>query len=191
MGEDLNEPTINIRPMEISVLRVGNKQMTISVFNQLYEEKPFDQNFNIHAELWGKVNRNDSYLIFKTTAGIRKYNIREFDRPIRANKLSVSIWKALAIREKSFELDQIGRKLRDYYSDKESEEDSIYGYITQLTTDPYFKSDERYIALLEQGLYGDFKIEVQNEYNLGIEKLNKRNALIEVFEKLPQLFIAV
>jgi hypothetical protein len=51
MPDQLNKPIITISLLEIFVLRVGNKQMTISVFNQLYEEKPFDENFEINTEL--------------------------------------------------------------------------------------------------------------------------------------------
>ena len=121
--------------------------MTISVFNQLYEQKPFDLNFNINAELWGKVNRKDTYLVFRTTTGVRICNIAEFDRPIKPIKLSASIGKALSIRDTSFELEHMRSKLRDFYYDMESEEDSMYRFITELTTNPYYKSDDRDITL--------------------------------------------
>lgn len=68
----LSSPQITTLMAEINVVKIGNKQMTISVFNQLYEEDCFDKNSNIIYPIWGRVNRDQEYIIFQKGSDLRK-----------------------------------------------------------------------------------------------------------------------
>lgn len=189
MQGQFDNKEIQVRQLEISVLRVGNKQMTISVFNQLYEQKPFDSDYNLTNELWGKVNRDGNYVIFNTEEGIRKFNISSFNHSLHANDFSDSIGKALAKKERSFELEHMKSKLYNYFSDLD-DESHISELLYQLSLDHGDLHPADY-HVFSNALYGDFRAEIEIEYNEGIKRLQRRNELVHVFAQLPQLFIAV
>ncbi len=186
-----NTLNINIQPFEISVLRVGNKQMTISVFNQLYEEKPFDQSYDLVVDLWGKVNRSDSYVIFKSDKGIRKFNTANFNRKIVPNSFSESLIKVFNIKTTSFELGHMRSKLMDFYYEQNDHEKMLYYVIRKISADFPEELTDQDGEVLKRELSGDFKIQVLNEFENGLKRLEKRNRLVDVFAQLPQLFIAV
>lgn len=71
------QPIIETITAEISVVKIGNKQMTISVFNQLYEEEAWDKSYNILYPIWGKTNRDKEYVIFQKGTELRKCVIPE------------------------------------------------------------------------------------------------------------------
>ncbi len=192
MANEVNDATLKIQPMEISVLKVGNKQMTISVFNQLYEEKPYNQEFEIVAELWGKVNRGDDFVVFKTERGVRKFNCKHYYRELPANALGESIAKALDNNEHSFELNHFRRQLLDFYNDQKW--DLPYSLETALdliTCEPRYRVNRDFWVDFERSLSGEFREAVEKEYQKGLDLLAKRNSLVPVFAQLQQLFIAV
>lgn len=70
-------PTIETMMVEVRVIKIGNKQMTLSVFDQLYEERPFDENWSIIYLMWGKVRRKEGdWVIFQKGNELRKWRIQ-------------------------------------------------------------------------------------------------------------------
>lgn len=57
--ETLHTPRISTLTIEVSVIKIGNNKMTLSVFDQLYQESPLDDNEKIIYPVWGKVNRSE------------------------------------------------------------------------------------------------------------------------------------
>lgn len=72
MGTKILEPTITTVTAELFVVKIGNKQMTISVYNQLYMEDCWDKEYNIMYPVWGKINRDNEYVIFQKGNELRK-----------------------------------------------------------------------------------------------------------------------
>jgi hypothetical protein len=91
-------------------------------------------------------------LIFKAAAGIRKYNIAEFGRHISVNELGNSIVKALSFKEKSFELDHMRNKLREFYMQRSPYDASLQEVVASLVSDSSFRSTNRDRVLLEESL---------------------------------------
>lgn len=77
MENKVTMPLISTLVAEIRIVKIGNKQMTISVFNQLYEEYCFDLEWNILYPIWGKVKRDYSieYVIFQKGSDLRKMEL--------------------------------------------------------------------------------------------------------------------
>ena len=75
MKTKISKPTVETITAEINVVKIGNKQMTISVFNQLYTEKCWDDEYNILYPVWGKIKRNYEYVIFQKNNELRKCHI--------------------------------------------------------------------------------------------------------------------
>ena len=71
----ISKPTVETITAEINVVKIGNKQMTISVFNQLYTEKCWDDEYNILYPVWGKILRDSEYIIFQKNNELRKCEI--------------------------------------------------------------------------------------------------------------------
>jgi len=76
MSVEIENASINSVQVLINVVKIGQKQMTQAVFNQLYEEKPWDDFYNITQFLWGKVNyKGTDYIVFQSENELRKYEI--------------------------------------------------------------------------------------------------------------------
>ncbi len=75
MKTKISKPTVETITAEINVVKIGNKQMTISVFNQLYIEKCWDDEYNILYPVWGKIKRDSEYIIFQKNNELRKCEI--------------------------------------------------------------------------------------------------------------------
>jgi hypothetical protein len=76
MSVEIENASINSVQVSINVVKIGQKQMTQAVFNQLYEEKPWDDYYNITQFLWGKVNyKGTDYIVFQSDNELRKYEI--------------------------------------------------------------------------------------------------------------------
>jgi hypothetical protein len=72
MGTKISQPTVETITAELFVVKIGNKQMTISVFNQLYCEDCWDEEWNLVYPIWGKINRDGEYVIFQKGNDLRK-----------------------------------------------------------------------------------------------------------------------
>lgn len=76
MATKLSNPEISTITAELNVIQIGNKQMTIAVFNQLYcEDCWIDEQFRILYPIWGKVKRDDEWVIFQKGNDLRKCRI--------------------------------------------------------------------------------------------------------------------
>lgn len=78
----IESPKVESLTISVNVIRIGNKQMTLSVFNQIFEENPFDENNNIIYNIWGKINYGKKdyetsriWVIFQKGDGLRKYGL--------------------------------------------------------------------------------------------------------------------
>lgn len=81
MENKLSTPQITTLKAELRIVQIGNKQMTISVFKQLYEELCYDDNYRIIYPIWGKVNREEAiYCIFQKGNELRKMKLPEMFR---------------------------------------------------------------------------------------------------------------
>lgn len=77
MGTGISQPKIETITAELFVVKIGNKQMTISVYNQIYIEDCWDKEWNILYPVWGKTNRDGEYIIFQKGSELRKCKIPE------------------------------------------------------------------------------------------------------------------
>lgn len=74
MENKIVSPQISTLIAEINIIKIGNKQMTVSVFKQLYEQPFYDDNFNIIYPIWGIVKREGSYfVVFQVDSQLFKY----------------------------------------------------------------------------------------------------------------------
>lgn len=85
MNNTLHQPTITSMTIEVSVIRIGQKQMTLSVFDQLYFGKCYresDKSYEIIYPLWGKVKKKGTeYAVFQVENELIKMEIPE-ERPM-------------------------------------------------------------------------------------------------------------
>jgi len=73
MSVEIENASINSVQVSINVVKIGQKQMTQAVFNQLYEEKPWDSYYNITEFLWGKVkHKGTDYIVFQSENELKK-----------------------------------------------------------------------------------------------------------------------
>ena len=62
--------------VEIRVLTINQKKMTLSVFNQIREEPLFDNNFHQLGEVLGYVNKKDYWIIWSNGKELRKAKLQ-------------------------------------------------------------------------------------------------------------------
>lgn len=75
MANKISQPTVATITAELNVVKIGNKQMTVSVYNQLYIENCWDKEYNILYPIWGKTNRDGEFVIFQKGNELRKCRI--------------------------------------------------------------------------------------------------------------------
>ena len=75
MANKISQPTVATITAELNVVKIGNKQMTVSVYNQLYIENCWDKEYNILYPVWGKTNRDGEFVIFQKGNELRKCKI--------------------------------------------------------------------------------------------------------------------
>lgn len=80
--------------VKVSVVKIDNKKLTKSIFNQLHYSSPFDSLFNLkeNVKFLGYVNDDFRYLIWTNGEFIFKCNLNEFTkfRKIDLNKNTIS-----------------------------------------------------------------------------------------------------
>jgi hypothetical protein len=92
MKNKIATPQISTLRVDIRIIQIGNKQMTINVFKQLYEKKCWDNKFNIIYPIWGKVYYKDfEYVIFQEGNELRKIRIPSIDL-VKDSRFSSSDW---------------------------------------------------------------------------------------------------
>jgi len=183
MKNKLELPHISTLKAELSVVKIGNKQMTISVFKQLYNEKCYDEKFNIIYPVWGKVLRDDiEYVIFQKGDELRKCEI-----PILLTKIM--------------------SKKDIYYRYFDGNHNGHWGvYIDFVNLMDNYETQLIEKGILRYTVFGssnEFEIKFMNSLtNSQLEQLDKvykqclplrlnRNLMVEELHKSRQLFIAV
>jgi len=83
MSVKIESPRIETCTVSVNVIKIGKKQMTLSVFDQLIEDKPFNSDLELNSNLWGFVKRKDKgrkrfskdvfYLVFSKNESLFKW----------------------------------------------------------------------------------------------------------------------
>lgn len=191
MKNKIKSPTISTLVAELRVVRIGNKQMTKAVFNQLYASKPHDDNYNIVYPIWGKVKLEGEWVIFQNGNDLNKFYI---PKPHEGNpynetdylynmylstKWFIEAYKhinngssILNIDDEEFDV----RDCRDYAGCKRDVPDKIKDFIYSFCSQ-HFSPDT------SKDFNKDFF-----EYS---SKFIAYNKMVEALQNAPQLFIAV
>jgi len=187
MKANYEQPTITTVSIEVKVLRIGNKQMTLSVFDQLYEESPCDsyedELYEIAHPIWGKVRRKDeNFVIFEKNGELRKYKMwgreqvysfegavyftvtRQLDH--YDSDFFFPDWKKL------YDLKTHSRNLPDsFYYDSYGKANRVKWFLSQLT-------EEELTSM-------------QDQFNKALSSTNAWNNFQDILSKSEQIFIAV
>lgn len=151
MSNIISTPSISTILAELHVIQIGKKQMTISVFNQLYEsDKCYDDDLNIIYPIWGKINREIEWVIFQKNNELRKQEM-----PLRRKPQMYNYIFAKYIKDNhesrlnmtpslSNLLFRISRHLEIRYSDIEELKKDLDKSICDLI-DEQFQKDTKYI----------------------------------------------
>jgi hypothetical protein len=204
------ENNYKITPLtvEISVLKIGKKQCTIAVFKQL-KKKNFRWDYVNDIEIWGEVYYSEKwYIIFSYNKEIYKcskqfqiklhyqqtpswegnYSIHDFKKISSKDESQQAILNALYSAgnpslEDEFLLEYIN--VREFY-EKFNMDNRMFASNYERNLDLITDKFNELISL--KNLINEDKREVLIHHLESIEKLNN---LIETFDNLPQLFIAV
>lgn len=186
----ISAPTITIER-----IRVNGKLITASLFRQLYEEKPFNNDFDLLYEISGKVLQKNEFVVFMTPQGPRKFDISKYKNQSNASSIESNLFSSLHSELLSGELSNIRFAIQQYYRGlaDQSDEDSyvaelIYPLLSGKAGYSKLERENSYDSLLHL-LTGDFKTVVYNEYQKSLDKIEKRNHLVKTFNECPQVFL--
>ena len=200
------ENNYKITPLtvEISVLKIGKKQCTIAVFKQLKEQNLYWERVN-DIEIWGEVYYSQEwYIIYSYNKEIYKcpkteqkpknplwesyYSIHDFKKISSKDESQQAILNALYLAENPSLANEF---LLEYITDKEFYEK--FNMDNRMFAENYYKNmklitDKFHELISLKNLINKDKRRLLTHHLESIEKLNN---LIETFDNLPQLFIAV
>lgn len=186
---------IGTEKITIDRIRVNNKLLTASLFRQLYEEKPFNDDFDLLYEISGKVFQKSEFVVFMTPQGPRKFDITKYKKKICAQSIESNLFSSLHNDLIAPELGKIRLAICQYFRDlaNQSNEDSYereFIYPLLSGTVGYSKLErENYYSSLLCLLTGEFKDFVSSEYQNSLDKIEKRNHLVKIFNECPQVFL--
>jgi hypothetical protein len=190
MTSKITTPTVATITAELNVVKIGNKQMTISVFNQLYQENCWDEEYNILYPIWGKTNRDGQYVIFQKGTELRKSEIPRQANPLRfidhfldflqSKNLEIATTR---LNENSFIKDCWERYDLNTYKLK----------IQKISTwaDRKYLVDEDIVNRVILNMDNELKKEHQELFNKALWLSQKRVKMIESLHNSQQLFIAI
>lgn len=172
MNNVIQQPRVSTMTVEISVIKIGNNKMTLSVFDQLYTGKPYDEYFKIIYPIWGKVNRSgDDYVIFQINNELRKIKIpRELDLYDFEESLRKSTTNSSGF---GFYLRSANVRFKDWIKEPGN----------------YYFSDV-HLKFMDSLTDVDKNI-IMDEYNQTSDKIKSFNDMIDKLRSSNQLFIAV
>lgn len=187
MTTKLNNPTIETITAEISIVRIGNKQMTISVFNQLYEEKCWDEYYNVIYPVWGKTNREREYIIFQKDNELRKC---ELPKKIKMRNYGLFFWDFVS--ENKDEIHSIIPTNKKDWLGK----NSVYYLFLLCDSNSYdnrFRIHEftSYVPLAEPAVPENILKSLKANYEEYVSFIASNHNMIDYFNNQRQLFIAV
>lgn len=173
MNNVIQQPRISTLTVEISVIKIGNNKMTLSVFDQLYESEPHDQFCNLIHSIWGKVNRSGAdYVVFQKDNELRKWKIPRkehtwgFESSIEQTISSKFISKGYFLTSASNTYDSLKKQKQHVHS--------IY-------------TVSQFMNILSD----DQRNEIIDEYNRHVCYTKLYNEMIDKLKESNQLFIAV
>ncbi len=218
MENNIKEPKITTMSIDVKVIRIGNKQMTKAVFNQLYTERLWDDDFNVLFPIWGKVHDGDlEYAIFQKEDSLKKARIDFVSKTLNNGRRTMPSMDFSRYKNCSSLFNFISERLegiQEYYE----------GYLNNLKSDVPFKfrfrspiykpmelefikpieidetSTAKLVAYLKDldfnGLFGFLEThDVLNVIVVDWTTYRKRRMaifkMIKEFQDLPQLYIAV
>lgn len=156
--------------------------MTISVFNQLYTEKCWDDEYNILYPIWGKANREEEYVIFQKGNELRKCTI-----PPKLRKIQFV--------ESFIDYVQSKKDLFLFSSDMNYDKDPKLDYKNALAKIAHC----RFRSTIKQDdfdkayefLDSKYKTEHQKLFERDNWEVEKQNKMVEQLQLVRQLFIAI
>ena len=191
MSNKIEIPGIATLKVELRVVRIGNKQMTKAVFNQLYEERIYDDKFNIIYPIWGKVFDGNEYIIFQKNNELRRMRIPSIERFMHKHNL----YEFMRVRLK---LMHQWQKLEPFYWITFFNEEGLEDFTIKIEKDIVYEYFEGHILikgkeeeLLNNILPEKYKNELVQRFNLLIEIESTKLQLINRLKNSEQLFIAV
>ena len=186
MANKISTPIVSTITAELHVVKIGNKQMTISVYNQLYIEDCWDEDYNILYPVWGKINREEEFVIFQKGAELRKCKIPKQLRKLNfGDHLVVFIQKNIKYFDRPFYNEIIIKESK--YSFNERRIDNIKKNISEYDINNKIKSLNDLISILDESFIRAHQEEFQKQ-NL---KCEKREKMINNLINSRQIFIAI
>lgn len=190
----IKEPKISTLTIEVSVIKIGNNKMTLSVFDQLYNEICYDEYFKIKYPIWGKVKRKESVdVVFQKNNELKKMTIPDknliysFDQSM---EYSLDVVMGFNNYRRGYYL----TKTREFYNDKKE-------YINAIKSKCWAENRELALQLSNSQLLNKYcftqslqKFELDlilDEFNYILDGAKKFNKMIDQLENSIQLFIAV
>ncbi len=167
--------------------------MTAAIFRQLYEQDPFNKDYELLYDIQGKVHQTKDYVLFSTPTDVRKFNVRYFTSKISTSSLSQCLYRTLKDIQ-VMELDHIRIEIYNYFKGRRYDYD-IGNYTREVLDRLLGKNDNSYATRKEDGeillscLEGEFKLYVENEYKKGAILVENHNKLVDIFKNAPQIFI--
>ena len=199
MKNEIKSPTISTLVAELRVVRIGNKQMTKAVFNQLYASNPYDNNYDIIFPIWGKVKGDWNpyegkfieYIIFQKGEDLNKFKIpNPKDNPKSIKEFLYYDWLNRDWFYKSYKT-LYSRTVLQITEEREL-------HLGKIITDPdHYSRDET--SLLRDFVYDfakthfpndDWKI-FENDFTKYHSAIIAYNKMVKTLQNAPQLFIAV
>lgn len=182
----LSSPTVTTITAELHVIKIGNKQMTISVFNQLYDEECWDKNYNITNPIWGKVLRdNIEYIIFQKGSELRKTEL-----PGRRTKQGYEEYLS-----RSMKWEELKQEIEVHLKAAKPELKGLVDNIRSLMYARVFLLKEKLLVetiLIDMDLfYPQTSQRWKENYRIYCSNTDKYNKMVTELESSTQLFIAV
>lgn len=194
-------PNDNFMPSNLSpdldfdfqIATVKGKKLNTASFNQLYQQQPYGENYELLFDILGRVYKTKNFVVFNTSDGVRRFDITYFMRKEREHALDESIYSCLSPRISPYmELDKFSFKVKSYYQQLLSDggEDRYHDYLYCLIYEEHSNHQrEDIIGMLLSELKGDFKTDLDTAYQLGLQKKRNFNKLVDAFISSPQIFI--
>ena len=197
METTLDQPRISTVMVEIKVIKIGNSKMTLSVFDQLYEDECYDSKTSkILYPVWGKVNRKDhgEYVIFLADNELRKMKIpRQARYETFEDCVQYSVDKLRGSNVDYRPRGYLLQTIKVLYEEKKeaiSKEQSKIWHEAVDNRIPMEHSKSYELAFLKT-LTSDELDAVQDEYNRDFNATKQYNKMIGTLLQSNQLFIAV
>lgn len=190
----IKEASISTLSVELKAIHVNAKQMTLSVFRQIQEEKCFDENFDLLGNAWGTINYfwdkcpqdNDTvlHIVWQKGDELRRYRFGN----AQTDKDIIFSFTLEDRRRLEVINNWLSEKGGSYFC-------NIYAEYKLYRPESYSPCGEKYKQAIElkKMLVAEMSI-LENKIMLSVEKAkiyikNKRLAYQKI-ASLPQLYIA-